>query len=123
MPYSPPTSPQRSQHEARQLERSRRVLHSPESRRTPAPPLPSIQPPMLNGQQYPNLSPALAAQVAALIPYPAPPRRYRCTAASSSVRLFFNMKVSVLILLDCSDASTSTTSTSYCFWLWLWLWR
>ena len=54
---------------------------SPESRRTPAPPLPSIQPSMFNGQQY-NLPPTSAAQVAALIPFPAPPPQCsQCTQA------------------------------------------
>lgn len=83
---TPPTSPQRSQHTARQLERNRRVMGSPENRRTPAvPTLPPIQPPTLNGRQYAHLNADLAARVAALTPLPILSRRARrSTAAATS---------------------------------------
>ena len=66
----PPTSPQHSQHTARQLERSRREMQSPDGRRTPvAPPLPD--------PRYPDLPAHLQAQLAALPPLPVPTVRQR----------------------------------------------
>jgi hypothetical protein len=70
MSDSPPPSPQRSQHAAHQLERSRREMHSPEGRRTPtAPPL--------SDQQYHQLRADLAARFAALPPLSEPSTRRR----------------------------------------------
>ena len=74
MAETPPTSPQRSQHAARQLERSTRAMHSPEGRRTPnpaAPSLSSMQPSTSNGQMGPP-PPPLPPPAPALLQFTAP---------------------------------------------------
>jgi hypothetical protein len=81
MPVTPPTSPQRSQHAARQHERDSRIMGSPENRRTPAA---SNRPPTLNGREYHNLPAHIAAQLAALPSFPVPQRRSRRAASSVS---------------------------------------
>jgi hypothetical protein len=61
-----------SQHAAHERERSRRVMHSPEGRRTPAEsPLPPAQ-----LQRFPNLPDHLAQQFAALTPLSRPHTRH-----------------------------------------------
>jgi hypothetical protein len=93
VPVTPPKSPQRSQQAARQLERNSRTLGSPENCRTPAaPPVPSLRPPTLNGQEYHHLPANLAAQLAALPPLPVPIRSHRhrgAAPAASSVSFKF----------------------------------
>jgi hypothetical protein len=85
MPSTPPLSPSSSRDAARQLERSERVLGSPENRRIPStsttPSYPLNLPPLpltsvnLNGQSY-CLSLDLAAQVNAIPQLPIP-RQHR----------------------------------------------
>ena len=87
MPSTPPTSPQRHQEAARHAECSARLMASPEQRRTPAGPsaastsaLPPPPPPVAQTSTegpYPHLPPHLAAQYAALPPFPSAPRRGR----------------------------------------------
>jgi hypothetical protein len=87
---APSTSSHHSQHAARQLEHSRRQVHSPDRWRTPTPhPLPAgnaMQPPTSNGQ-YTHLPAHLAAQLAALPPLPPPPRHYQCSHAPPAAPL------------------------------------
>jgi hypothetical protein len=90
MPSTPPTSPQRHQEAARHAERSARLMASPEQRRTPAGPSaastsapPPPPPPVAQtstGGPYPHLPPHLAAQYAALPPFPSAPRRGRLSS-------------------------------------------
>ena len=71
MAETPPTSHQRSQHAARQLECRTCAMHRPEGRRTPtpaAPSLSSIQPPTANGQMGPPPPPAPAPAPLHLLP-------------------------------------------------------
>ena len=65
---TPPTSPQLSQHAARELERSSRALGSPQNRRFPASASAAAKPSTYNGQQLQHLPAHLAAQLAPLSP-------------------------------------------------------
>ena len=102
-PVTPPTSPQRSQHAARQVERDSRLMGSPENRRTPAAPtpapLPSMRPATFNGRQYSHLPAHLADQLAALLPLPTPQRcPHGSAAAAPVVSSLLIIKVFVLII-------------------------
>ena len=85
-PVTPPTSPQLHQEAARLEERLRRVMGSPDQRRTPAAgpstlpaPAPQAAPAPLtfNGRSYTHLPPHLAAMMANVVAFPEPTRRRR----------------------------------------------
>jgi hypothetical protein len=80
---TPPTSPQLSQHAARELERSSRALGSPQNRRFPATASSSAVPSTFNGQPFQHLPANLAAQLAALPPLSVPPQRSRHSNATA----------------------------------------
>jgi hypothetical protein len=69
---TPPTSPQLSQHAARELERSSRALGSPQNRRFPATATAAAVPSTFNGQPFQHLPAHLAAQLAAHPPLSVP---------------------------------------------------
>ena len=71
---TPPTSPQLSQHAARELERSSHALGSPQNRRFPATATAAAVPSTFNGQPFQQLPANLAAQLAALPPLSVPPQ-------------------------------------------------
>ena len=79
---TPPTSPQLSQHAARELERSSRALGSPQNRRFPATATAAAVPSTFNGQPFQHLPAHLAAQLAALPPLSVPPQHSHCSHAT-----------------------------------------
>ena len=104
-PVTPPTSPQRSQHAARQVERDSRLMGSPENRRTPtASRLPPMRVVTFNGHQYNHLPADLADQLAGIPSHPTPHRHTTAAAPLVSFTfLFFFPK-------DCANHYCSTVS-------------
>ena len=104
-PVTPPTSPQRSQHAARQVERDSRLMGSPENRRTPtASRLPPMRAVTFNGHQYNHLPADLADQLAGIPSHPTPHRHTTAAAPLVSFTFFF------FFSRDCANHYYSTVS-------------